>query len=735
MYAIQTEVSDGTLVTINVGLEYFEKSEISVTLGEASVPLTVGIDYTWTSDTTIHFPAPVANGVIVRLVRNTEANQMLNIYDGGAPFDRGSLDENFEQLLRLAQEFREGLGLTGLNQNLDMHNYRLTNLGDPLNPKDAVNKTYLDTLINQLIATGTGPIASAINVQYLNPVGGLTNLQALSSAMGYTLIGGLAARLPIYPESFGAVGDGVADDGPAVQAALNAVSAGGKLLGKPGSVYKCVNGVDINNPYVSLENLQIGYPKTTATYYHCLRINPSATGAKVLNCRVTSPAGLVRDDTGFGILVAADRCTISHNVIDAIASAALWANNCTDLIITGNTAQFCLADGFHISNNVRNFVLANNTAAGCHDDSFAVVGDVPANPVPSRGVVANNTVSGSVAGHGVILIACEDIIVANNQLTGTGYAGIGSYFWQLSGAPVAKDWANRCLIIGNRITSPGVAPQNGNNVCGILVGALRNSVIKGNTVYAPTASGLTTTSCIRLAAYQGLTIEQNNLFDSVGYGIYAPDDNVNGAVNMAECFLRGNSFKNIVKDVVRVNTLGSIGVFGLIDNHFYQCAYDGSVTSLFTVTKTGTNLLLIIGNVNYDNDKIGFYDSTTCTNVRCSDNAPAIFISYAPAPVPTGGAFSNVTATGQYYMRGRTVFGQADVLCTTKGTGTGLRINLPKTTRGPLTLVGRENVSSGKACVGTAASSTTATIFTADNGDPLPANGARCVVTFQYESV
>lgn len=149
MLAIQTEVSDGTLEIINVGILYLERDDISVYLSTApTVPLVDGVDYQWTSDTSIEFlTGPVANGVTVRLLRHTDNDGMLNIYDGGGPFNRETLDENFNQLLFLSQEFTEGIGLGDLQENLNMNGHTIFNLADGLNPGDAVNLGQLNKSI------------------------------------------------------------------------------------------------------------------------------------------------------------------------------------------------------------------------------------------------------------------------------------------------------------------------------------------------------------------------------------------------------------------------------------------------------------------------------------------------------------------------------------------------------------------------------------------------------------
>jgi hypothetical protein len=152
MLATQIEVSDGTLHIVNVGIEYFKQADISVTLDQ-SAPLVVGVDYQWNTATVIQFlntantPGGfVPNGVEVRLRRETENEEMLNIFDGGAPFSRVALDEDFQQLLFLSQEFSEGLGIQALGDDLDMGGFRVINMGNPVNPQDGATKDYVDDL-------------------------------------------------------------------------------------------------------------------------------------------------------------------------------------------------------------------------------------------------------------------------------------------------------------------------------------------------------------------------------------------------------------------------------------------------------------------------------------------------------------------------------------------------------------------------------------------------------------
>ena len=146
MYSVQIAVSDGTLTRIALSIEYFEKDDITLYRNLELTPLVLGTDWQWDGDTHINLltniPVPLGSYITVR--RNTNIDRAFNIYDGGAAFSRDTLDENFKQMIYLAQEFTEGNGLTGLFFPLDMHGFQIKNLGAPTDLKDAVTKQYVD---------------------------------------------------------------------------------------------------------------------------------------------------------------------------------------------------------------------------------------------------------------------------------------------------------------------------------------------------------------------------------------------------------------------------------------------------------------------------------------------------------------------------------------------------------------------------------------------------------------
>jgi len=150
--AVQTQVSDGSLTKIQVGIDFIEQADIQVYFDLAASPLVAGSDYTWTASKTITFSSAVPAGTTAFLLRQTNVEEVLNVFDGGASFSRYTLDENFHQILLLAQEVREGVGLRGIFLPLDMHGYQIKNLGNPTADTDAVNLAAVKALCAQVTA-------------------------------------------------------------------------------------------------------------------------------------------------------------------------------------------------------------------------------------------------------------------------------------------------------------------------------------------------------------------------------------------------------------------------------------------------------------------------------------------------------------------------------------------------------------------------------------------------------
>lgn len=135
-FSIQRAVSDGTLDTIVLSIEYFDKTDISVYVDDVLLP---DGTYTWVWDgLDIKITPAVANGSEVLVRRTTKFDDMYHNFDDGAVFNDTTMDDNFRQLLFIFQEGVEGLTATDFYADLNLHGYRLRKVGNAVEPDDAV---------------------------------------------------------------------------------------------------------------------------------------------------------------------------------------------------------------------------------------------------------------------------------------------------------------------------------------------------------------------------------------------------------------------------------------------------------------------------------------------------------------------------------------------------------------------------------------------------------------------
>lgn len=132
----QRVVSDGTLVSLGLSIDFIKQADISVFYD--GLPAGAGT-WSWTGPLTIGFSPAVPNGVEVLLRRATERGEVINVFEDGAAFNNASMDTNFKQTMFLAQEALEGAALTDAFADVDFHGFRPTNLGTAVNPGDAVS--------------------------------------------------------------------------------------------------------------------------------------------------------------------------------------------------------------------------------------------------------------------------------------------------------------------------------------------------------------------------------------------------------------------------------------------------------------------------------------------------------------------------------------------------------------------------------------------------------------------
>lgn len=133
-YSTQRAVSNGTLQLLQLSIDFFDKSEITVYLD--SVPT---IAFTWATSSSIRFNTPVPNGVEALIRRTTDLSSPRHVFSLGAQFKDSTLDDDFRQILHIAQEAVEGANVGDIYATLNMHGNKITNVGLAVDLGDAVS--------------------------------------------------------------------------------------------------------------------------------------------------------------------------------------------------------------------------------------------------------------------------------------------------------------------------------------------------------------------------------------------------------------------------------------------------------------------------------------------------------------------------------------------------------------------------------------------------------------------
>lgn len=188
----QRAVSDGTLVLLPLSILYFDRSEIAVFFNGVLNPSTSGL-WAWvgTTDTKISFTPAVPNGTEVMFKRSTAMTLPRHQYTLGAQFVAETLDDNFNQMLRVAQEAKEGSTLSDIFNDLDLHGFKLKNVGPATLPTDAVSlgQYQADVLGANVSKTAAAASATAAAGSATSAAGSVTLAAAWATQLVTTVDG------------------------------------------------------------------------------------------------------------------------------------------------------------------------------------------------------------------------------------------------------------------------------------------------------------------------------------------------------------------------------------------------------------------------------------------------------------------------------------------------------------------------------------------------------------------
>lgn len=357
-----------------------------------------------------------------------------------------------------------------------------------------------DTLLAQMLEDGTANIGGQ-TAQGVADLRGDLDAGAGASLVGFKQVGtGAVVRTAqdklrewVSVKDFGAVGDGVADDTLAVQAALNAVPNGGTVI--VDGLFKITSTVTISKSLKLLGgsfgygSLRTGFINETDTALKMFAIRAHYVSFEKLLISGAGKAGTsVAIEVGDGV-TNYDKFSFSNDaaVINFRYGIVLRSQNCA--VRGGATLSNC-GTGVHLAGvpgvlNNRNIYFNEANLHSCDvgietTDTYYAVGitgcDFNSCYVDA---IKGSFYSSSIVGNNFIYSGEDDIDITSASIGGVQIVGnaLSGFTGTPSQGTGIKISGNYCSVVGNSVTNK---PGDGINVSGVGNTISSNSVVDAN---------------------------------------------------------------------------------------------------------------------------------------------------------------------------------------------------------------------------------------------------------------
>ena len=144
---------NNSTTTYSFTFPYLKTSDIKASLDGVATTA-----FTLPTATTLQFNTAPATGALIKIFRETTVDELTATFYAGSAIKSEDLNENFTQNLYVTQEVNQRyLPTTGgtFTGNINLGNNRITDVGNPVNANDAVNKATLDSTIETDVLAGT----------------------------------------------------------------------------------------------------------------------------------------------------------------------------------------------------------------------------------------------------------------------------------------------------------------------------------------------------------------------------------------------------------------------------------------------------------------------------------------------------------------------------------------------------------------------------------------------------
>jgi parallel beta-helix repeat protein len=494
-----TYTGNGSTTLYSLSFLYLDEADVKVTLNGA--PTTA---FVFVNASTIQFLSAPANGTAIIIYRETDDEETKATFFAGSSIKAVDLNSNFTQFLYSIQELtarsisKLGDTLLGI---LNMGGFRITNMADPVSAQDAATKNYVDgvalsgTVPNgdrgDITVSGTGTIwtidnnvvtsakiadDTIVNADVNTSAGiaatKLSFTQAGTSAIARTIDSKLKDFVSV--KDFGAVGNGVADDTAAINAAMASATAV-HVYFPPGTY--------LHTGLTATGRTSIALFGDGATLFL-----KNASNTKCLyftTCTNVSLRGLTIDGNQSNQIISGTRLNGAGVYVSGAAHTDITGNTIKN-VSTGASILIDSVNPFAASPNgesciIENNVIRNSGYAGapftcdaiyCQVDNATISGNKiitgtdygVALEYSERSLVSGNSVSGCEVGLGGVGV--KDCVYSDNRIIDCLYGGI---LFNTAGQGVVSPFISyRTIVSNNVVRNIGGSALPGDNH-GILI--------------------------------------------------------------------------------------------------------------------------------------------------------------------------------------------------------------------------------------------------------------------------
>jgi len=367
---------NNSTTSYSIPFSYRATSDLTVTLsGVATTAFTLN-----SAGTTLTFNTAPAQDAAIEIRRRTSQGTKLVDYASGSVLTESDLDTDSDQAFFMSQEAIDDAGdvikISNTNFQWDTQNKRLTNVADPVNNTDAVNKQFISTNIPNITTV------SGISSDVTTVAGIASNVTAVASDA--TDIGTVATNIA----SVNTVATNIAD----------VVTVANDLNEAISEIETAAN--DLNETTSEIDTVSNNIANVNTVGTNIANVNTVAG----VSANVTTVAGINTDVTSVaGISSAVSAVNSNSTNINAVNANSANINTVagidSDITSVANIASDVAAVE-NIAANVTT-VAGNNsnitTVAGANSNITAVAGAIT-NVNNVGGAIANvNNVGGSIA--------------------------------------------------------------------------------------------------------------------------------------------------------------------------------------------------------------------------------------------------------------------------------------------------------------------------------------------------